>query len=80
MARGDNAAQPLLDLRAKIGEYARKLTGRNGSSIRTVSAAGRPNTSWHDAMVRRANASFRDAAARKKNARTSTARSSRRSR
>lgn len=63
----DNAAQPLLDLRAKIGEYARKFLGDDKPLAKrgVVYAGDKPDTSWHDEMVKEANESFRKAADRK---------------
>lgn len=55
----DNAAQPLLDLRAKIGEYARKFLGSDKPLAKrgVVYAGDKPDTSYHE--------SFRKAAQRK---------------
>lgn len=56
----DNAAQPLLDLRSKLGEYARKFLGDDKPSEKqgVVYAGSKPDTSYHDSMVKAANESF----------------------
>lgn len=52
----NNAAQSLLDLRSKLGDYARKALGGGGGSPSSTN-----DTSWHDSMVKAANKSFADA-------------------
>ena len=47
-----NAAQPLLNLRDKLIDLSRKTNGK-------------PDTAWHDEMVRKANESFRKESRRK---------------
>lgn len=63
----DNAAQSLLDLRSKLGEYARKFLGGDKPLAKrgVVYAGDKPDTSYHDEMVKEANESFRKAAQRK---------------
>ena len=64
----DNAAQPLLDLRAKIGEYSRKFLGDDKPLEKrgVVYAGDKPDTSYHDQMVKAANESFRRAAEKRR--------------
>lgn len=67
MMAQDNAAQPLLDLKSKIGEYARKFIGSDKPVSKGVVYAGdKPDTSYHDSMVKAANESFRRAAEKRR--------------
>ncbi len=52
MAQSD-PAQPLLNLRDKLIDYAKKAKAWGESGTK------KPDTTWHDEMVRKANESFR---------------------
>jgi hypothetical protein len=56
----DDAAQPLLDIRNKLIDYARKAKEWGESGTKNL------DTTWHDEMVRKANESFQKDAEKKK--------------
>ena len=57
----DNPAQPLLDMRSKLGEWSRNILDRYDKPTGKKS-----DTSWHDSMVKEANEGFRKNSERKK--------------
>ena len=64
----DNAAEPLLELKSEIGDYARKFLGNDKPRAKSgvVYAGDKADTSYHDGMVKEANESFRRAAEKRR--------------
>lgn len=52
---GQNAAQPLLDIRDKLASFANMVTSYDKGAAEKKQ---KPDTSWHDSMVDAATASF----------------------
>lgn len=52
-----SAAQPILDYRDKLIDFAQKFEDWGKSGSKTP----KPDTAWHDEMVKKANESFRKA-------------------
>lgn len=55
---GQNLAQPFIDWRDKLIGWAQKIGSYDRPVGRSADSPARPDTSWHDEMVRDANRSF----------------------